>query len=207
MGGQGSGRFSDRPSIESGLALSLPRLRRDGLVRPGRVFRGELEWVSMGSPEHRPKIWLEAHCRDPYDALLCLQYEHSGVPVYLQVPLATTKPNFGGFRWWLVCPITARRAQILYLPAGRGRHFAHRTFWGLGYDLQRLSGMSLSLERAHRFRAKLDGMSPGDCEPQRPKGMWQRTYERRLRKWALLERRLGKYEAALASKVREAGGW
>jgi hypothetical protein len=36
--------------------------------------------------------------------------------------LATSRPRFGGLRWWFVCPHLNRRVRKLYLPLG-GRHF------------------------------------------------------------------------------------
>jgi hypothetical protein len=34
--------------------------------------------------------------------------------------LATSRPPFGGLRWWFVCPHLNRRVRKLYLPLGGG---------------------------------------------------------------------------------------
>lgn len=45
MGGYGSGRRDDGPTVEDALALDLPRLLRDRLVRPGQGWQGSLVWT------------------------------------------------------------------------------------------------------------------------------------------------------------------
>lgn len=42
------------------------------------------------------------------------------------IRLVTTSPHLGGVRWWMVCPITNRRAASLYLFENMQR-FCHRT--------------------------------------------------------------------------------
>jgi hypothetical protein len=43
-----------------------------------------------------------------------------------------TAPNFGGLRWWFVCPLSKRRATKLHLPPGE-TCFAHRDVNDLTY--------------------------------------------------------------------------
>jgi hypothetical protein len=55
-----------------------------------------------------------------------------------RVGLTTTRPRFGGLRWWFVCPLVkndvpcGRRVGKLYLPPG-GRYFGCRTCYDLTY--------------------------------------------------------------------------
>ena len=51
----------------------------------------------------------------------------------------TTRPHFGGLRWWFVCPRSGRRAAKLHLPPG-GKYFAHREAYGLTYRSCQESG-------------------------------------------------------------------
>jgi hypothetical protein len=48
------------------------------------------------------------------------------------VRLVLTQPNFGGQRWWFLCPVTGSRVAKLYLPPGGrgfvGRRAAHLTY-------------------------------------------------------------------------------
>jgi hypothetical protein len=54
------------------------------------------------------------------------------------VQLATTRPRFGGLRWWFICPLVVngracgRRVGKLYLPPG-GRYFGCRHCHELTY--------------------------------------------------------------------------
>jgi hypothetical protein len=55
-----------------------------------------------------------------------------------KVRLVTTRPTYGGLRWWFLCPLQrhdggpAPRAGKLYLPPG-GRYFGSRVAYGLTY--------------------------------------------------------------------------
>jgi hypothetical protein len=44
--------------------------------------------------------------------------------------MASSRPPFGGLRWWFVCPHLNRRVRKLYLPLG-GRHFWSRRAYEL----------------------------------------------------------------------------
>src|SRR5687767_14665848 len=56
-----------------------------------------------------------------------------------KILLASTTPNYGGQRWWFVCPLTKggrdcfRRVGKLYLPPG-GRHYGCRQCYDLSYE-------------------------------------------------------------------------
>ena len=55
-----------------------------------------------------------------------------GHPEVYDVAVATTRPHFGGLRWWLICPQCGRRCGKLYLPSG-ARRFACRLCHNLTY--------------------------------------------------------------------------
>jgi hypothetical protein len=58
-------------------------------------------------------------------------------PVHQRIALTRTRPNFGGLRWWFLCPGSeqpcGRRCHKLYLPAG-GVGFACCLCHGLVYS-------------------------------------------------------------------------
>jgi hypothetical protein len=66
-----------------------------------------------------------------------------------RINLTTSCPNFGGSRWWFLCPLVvagracSRRVRKLYLPPG-GRHFGCRHCYSLTYESCQTSDKRLS---------------------------------------------------------------
>ena len=61
MGGYGSGRSGGRPTTESGLTLTLSKLLRDQLFRPGCAWGGSIVWTNTTTGERVGSIGYEAH--------------------------------------------------------------------------------------------------------------------------------------------------
>jgi hypothetical protein len=100
---------------------------------------------------------------------------------YEECRLTTTRPPFGGLRWWFVCPATGRLCAKLFLPLGR-RQFLSRTAYRLGYACQRVTMLDRRQRKAAKLRRALGGNQEfGSSAPEKPKGMHWRTYERRMR--------------------------
>ena len=70
---------------------------------------------------------------------LSTTFKATGAAVDYRVCLTTTRPRFGGLRWWFVCPLTkagrpcTRRVGKLYLPPG-GHYFGCRHCHDLTYE-------------------------------------------------------------------------
>jgi hypothetical protein len=77
------------------------------------------------------------------------------------VRLATTRPNYGGVRWWFVCPLVVRgvpcgqRAGKLHLPPG-SLYFGCRACHGLTYASSQDSRKYDSLARLLSRSGDLD---------------------------------------------------
>jgi hypothetical protein len=98
-----------------------------------------------------------------------------------RVRVVTTGPNYGGLRWWFICPITGRRARVLNLPGSGGTVFGSRQVWGLGYRSQRASPEDRAVERSLKARKTLgvDDQNMLDMPYcPRPKWMRRRTHRR-----------------------------
>jgi hypothetical protein len=125
MGGYGSGRGGGRPTVESALRLDIDAMIRWGVICPGAHLGGEMRFDFY---DDRLDIKFVARVGDPWRSCLRLQYSIADywtgeeLQINDRIYLATSRPHFGGSRWWFVCPRTDRRVRKLYLPLG-GRHF------------------------------------------------------------------------------------
>ena len=189
MGGYGSGRSGGRATTDSGLTLSLSKLLRDKLFRPG-AWSGSLVWTNTTTGERVGSIGYEAHLGEE-SGRVRLYYtttrwggERHDSDYWIQ--LVTTTQPFGGRRWWFVCPRTGRRAANLYLPNGAVT-FAARQAYRLAYRSQREAPHDRALRRAFKLRGRLgaDG-GIGDYVPK-PKWMRWPTYDRKLEEIAAAE--------------------
>jgi hypothetical protein len=136
-------------------------------------------------------IGYRADMIDPDDGRLELfyNYREGGVNTVAKqhVHLVSTTPNFGGRRWWMICPERHARVGKLYLPVN-GDRFASRLAWHLGYRSQRVQPSDKALERLFAAQMKLGCAHGLDKSIKRPKGMWQKTFEVHQARYDVLER-------------------
>jgi hypothetical protein len=179
MGGSGSGsyyRWNSKTIVEDGLTLNLGKLVRDGLVIPGQHVSGSIVWRRVSSGEETASIGYEADLSKPNIAFMRLHYRHNEKPMDYMVSLTTTRPHFGGLRWWFVCPACGRRVAKLHSPPG-GDIFASRAAYGLAYHSQRESPLFRQLTITQEIRERLGGgRCIDDPFPDKPKGMHWKTY-------------------------------
>ncbi len=177
--GIGSGswyRWDKKTTVEDGLTLDLCKLIRQKLIIPCSHVKGPLIWMRVSDGERTASIGYEANLLDPYGAWIRLSYTNNDKPLDYKVRLTTTRPHYGGLRWWFVCPSSGRRAAKLYLPPG-GDIFASRKAYGLVYHSQQESPMFRYLTQAQNIRERLGGSTcTFDFFPDKPKGMHWKTY-------------------------------
>jgi hypothetical protein len=96
--------------------------------------------------------------------------------------LVSTQPNYGGRRWWFVCPrivsgrVCGRRVRKLFRAPGE-EYFACRQCCDLRYASQREDNMRRALSKAQAIRLRLGGSAAMDDEfPPKPKRMRWKTY-------------------------------
>ena len=181
MGGPGSGnwyRWSTKPTVEDGFTLNLYRLIRGDIVRPGASDSGSITWYGLDSKKSTASVGYESDLRDQYEASIRLLYSVAGDSQDYKIQLTCTVPEYGGRRWWFVCPVLKVKVAKLYLPAGE-KIFASRGAFRLAYTSQNLSREDRLINKAHALRRRLGG-KPGSCNPipERPKGMHDTTYRR-----------------------------
>jgi len=177
MGGIGSGtwtRWPTKPVIGSGLTLDLYKLIRNGAFCPGRTASGSLTWTR--EEEYLASISYSSDHTALSSGSVRLHYRHEDVPVDYRVSLTTTRPHFGGVRWWFVCPVNGTRAAKLHLPSG-SHLFASRQAFRLAYRSQNETAGDRLLAKAQGIRRDLGGRaSLADPFPDKPKGMHWTTY-------------------------------
>ena len=181
MGGYGSGRWrtDDRKlAVEECLALDVRKLARDGLiVRP--PASGSLWWTDTRTGERTATATFELE-RIGDDPFLILDYtvgrdEHRE-GVRLPIELQTTRPHFGGVRWWFRCPILSygalcrRRVARLYL-APRVTRFGCRHCHDLTY---------MSCRESHKYDRRFRGITSSlglDLTPSQIQRVLERRWE------------------------------
>jgi hypothetical protein len=189
------GRYGRRPTAEATrsfvLDAKLLKRVRAGLFVTVNAMLGEEEFP----------IELTIDTRGPCAGFLELAHDSRSThgepkPMCYRVWLTTTRPQFGGSRYWLLCPSTGRRVAKLYLPLG-GHRFLSRAAYRLGYESQR-EVLRDRLTRKVRKIIRRMGFNPEEWEvPPKPKHMRWVTYNR------LIER-IETYESmsdALAAEV------
>jgi hypothetical protein len=131
MGGMFSTRWNGhikRPTVEQGRTLDLGELARKGCFQPW--YRGRVGWSHGGNETASLGFRV---LPEGGGLVLALSYRvvRTQQDVEVRVPLETTRPHFGGVRWWGRCPC-GRRASKLHLAPGAVR-FACRHCHGLTY--------------------------------------------------------------------------
>lgn len=180
MGGIGSGQYGGRPKTDSSLDIDLSWMIRTGRARLGSRLLGNLSWSRNG--ESVGSIFYLADMMEPNAARLLLIYQQglgdSCTSVQQEIRLTHTSPNYGGRRWWMICPTIGIRVGKLYFPPG-GDRFASRQAWQLRYHSQAIDARSRPFEAMSRLQRKLGGPQLwGVGLADRPKGMWNRSYQR-----------------------------
>jgi hypothetical protein len=170
VGGSGSGnhyhwwRPGKKTVVEDCLSIDANRWMREGILRASVHLTGGWNWTYRSGG--KCSISYEVRTLDMTRPLLFLSYswknpdtgqkETIACPVHLE----TTRPRFGGLRWWFICPLNRngrpcnRRVGKLYLPP-RGRYFGCRHCYNLTYTSCQESRKNDAL---YRFMARNSGM-------------------------------------------------
>jgi len=191
MGGYGSGRPSGfgRDTVEASRSIDVNELHKAGCLGAG--WSGGWQWTCDGEKVASINLRAEAD-------RLHLSYRvriGDGEWNKVEVPVAIVRVpcRFGGCRPYFICPgvvngaTCGRRVAKLY---GPGKYFLCRHCYRLTYASQSEGEWDRAIRRANKIRMKLGGDSGiASPFPDRPKGLWHRTYDR-LRGEAMEARRL-----------------
>jgi hypothetical protein len=180
MGGFGSGRpsGSGRAKVEASRSIDVNRLHKMGCLRPG--WSGGWQWTRDG--ERIASINLRAEADRLHLSYRVRIAGGEWEDVAETVPIVRVPCRFGGARPYFICPGVvngvACGGRVAKLHGPR-HYFLCRHCYRLAYASQSEGAWDRALRRANKIRQRLGG-DPGMAAPfpQKPKGMWQRTYER-----------------------------
>jgi hypothetical protein len=182
-------RPRQRICLQEGLKLDINVLARRGLIVPGSAIGPHaIRWVNSDG-ETIASGWVSADMGSDSEGLLHLQVGE----LKQAITLVTLPRHYGGRQWFFMCPVTNRRASVLWLPRGE-RQFASRKAWPgkVAYSSQFMT----PADRAHLGKERIKKRLIGELDPEewdlppKPKWMRWRTYQRFVE-------RFERYEAAL----------
>ena len=103
------------------MRLDIDDMMQWGGIRAFARLAGEMRFNFYGD---QIEVKFESRVGEPWESWLRLKYALADywtgeeVEIDDKIFLATTRPPFGGLRWWFVCPRLNRRVRKLYLPLG-----------------------------------------------------------------------------------------
>lgn len=175
MGGIGSGsrRSTHIGNVEEMLALDIRVLRRLGVVRAGECTCDTVQWSIGGLSASSVRLRIDLSDIERGGGMtISGDMPDSAINQHFAVEMVPSP--FGGHRCYFICPLTARRCEVLYYAGGR---FASREAQRLSYAVQGMNEMS----RARRKAAKLRSRLKGSIALPRPRGRNRIDTVRRLR--------------------------
>ena len=150
--------YQKKTVVEACLPLDIAVLAREMHFSADCDVKGVFTWTEPETESIRVSSGFVAKTTGG-EGWLRLSYELTPTKdaVECSIVLTTTRPTFGGVRWWERCPLCGGRRRILYYPP-KGRLFSCRTCQKLTYR---------SPQEGHRFDrgelahvAKLWGVTP-----------------------------------------------
>lgn len=142
MGGSGSGQsHSKRNTVDDCRSLDINVWMREGIFKPEGLPFGVWTWTRNNEKIASIGFVLGFDSDWPYIRLLYTWNENKKIDY--RVDLDATRPNYGGVRWWFICPgqNCKRRVGKLHIAPG-SETFLCRTCQGLTYT---------SCQESHRY--------------------------------------------------------
>jgi hypothetical protein len=132
VGGSGSGnhyhwwRGSKKTTVEDCLSLDADRWMREGILKARLERWGSWRWTYHSGNSFGVNYGVQTLDMDNPRVRLSYSWTLNGQgelqSADYHVRLTTTRPRFGGLRWWFICPLLVngqacnRRVGKLYLP-------------------------------------------------------------------------------------------
>lgn len=135
------------------------------------------------------------------DSVLYFSYTHNGKSYNYSVRLDKTACNYGGNRYWYVCPKCGRRTSVLYCA---GIYMCRRCI-GANYESQLNRDRDRLITKRNKIASKLEwiGQFAEIGQEIRPKGMHQKTFYNLVCQFRILEMRISKSFGADLEKLQK----
>jgi hypothetical protein len=138
MGGFGSGiKRTRKVAVEECLSITVSMLFRNNALISGETTSGLWRWRAKRGDMTDAVGYAARLAAD--EGWLRLFYAGREEVIERAIQLRTSVPNYGGLRWWFVCPVTGNWTMKLHLPPG-GSQWVSREGGGLTYLSCRESG-------------------------------------------------------------------
>lgn len=175
MGGIGSGarRSTHIGNVEEMLALDIRVLRRLGVVRPGECICDTVHWSIDGLSASSARLRIDLSDIE-LGGVMAITGDMPGGAIKQRIAIEMVPSPFGGHRCYFICPVTARRCEVIYYAGG---WFGSREAQGLSYAVQGMNEISRARRKAAKLRSRLCGLGG---QP-RPRGRNRIDTVRRLR--------------------------
>ena len=167
MGGFGSGRRSNRLTVEECITLRLTDIKQLGLMKDQCMTRTNLVWRSRGQVTAEFTITSDIYCREAHP---CLHINGTayGRKIEHYVLLDAQPMRFGGVRWYALCTSTGKRCTTLVLMPGRPV-FISRMETKLPNITQRMDRVGRAHEAIEKAEKRLRRLSKYARRPTRDK--------------------------------------
>lgn len=155
MGGIGSGarRSTNIGNVEDALALDIRALRRLGVVRAGECVCDTVRWSIGGLSASSACLRVDLSDIER-GGTMTITGDMPGGTIMQRIAIEGVPSSLGGYRCYFICPVTARRCEVLYYARGR---FASREAQRLSYAVQGMNDLSRARHKATKLRSRLRG--------------------------------------------------
>ena len=171
-----------RIPLEDGLKLDLNKLRVQAVLQ-GETIQRIICWDPRYSGDARRfglLIW-------SFSSASCGSIRLRLGALKQSIDLVALPRHFGGVQWYFVCPMTGRRASVLWMPPS-ANCFASRRAWGskFAYASQFETPNYRAHLRAHEIHCRLSGEDHSPIyhllPPPKPRYMHRTTYDKLLKR-------------------------
>ncbi len=156
-------RKARRPHVEANLRLTLPALKAAGLLA-GMGSKGVVEWSARARIVG--DLSVETVLDGDLSGCLILTYAVNCAPRQQDIKLEPVPQQFGGVRWWAICPVSGARVGTLVF-SQKHMSFVSVRAAGMAYSSQS-EGVFKRIERRRRkVERRIEGLSKYARSPTR----------------------------------------